>query len=131
MSERDQEYHGQGSLDAPPGPAGGERPEPAPEIRRPRGSAWRRLEAEGVVWEGQVVLIGEEVDLAARLIVTRRRVAFVREGSVVLTPVRGRARVTLATARWTFASSAALAFLSGTRPFLSLVLTDFRISFGR
>jgi hypothetical protein len=61
----------------------------------------------------------------------RFRASQPREGSVVLTPVRGRARVTLASARWTFEGSAALAFLSGTRPFLSLVLTDFRISFGR
>ena len=50
----------------------------APDVRRPRGGTWRRLEHEGIVWEGQVILMGAEVDLAARLIVTSLRAAFVR-----------------------------------------------------
>jgi hypothetical protein len=80
MSERDQTRRGSGERT----PIGYDRAEQPPEVRRPRGTAWRRLEAEGVTWEGQVLIVGEETDLAARLIVTRRRVAFVRGGEVVL-----------------------------------------------
>jgi endonuclease YncB( thermonuclease family) len=56
----------------------------APAVGRPRGNAWRALQAEGVVWEGQVLLPGGDVDLAARLIVTHQRLAFVRGGVVAL-----------------------------------------------
>jgi len=55
-----------------------------PAVSRPRGAEWRALQADGVVWEGQVLLVGDEVDLAARLVVTHRRLAFVRGGSVAL-----------------------------------------------
>ena len=82
MSERDQTRRGSGAW-TPIG-AGIDRAEQPPEVKRPRGTAWRRLEAEGVTWEGQVLLVGEEADLVARLIVTRRRVAFVRGGAIVL-----------------------------------------------
>jgi hypothetical protein len=58
-------------------------------VGRPRGAAWRSLQADGVVWEGQVLLVGGEVDLAARMIVTHRRVAFVRGGEIVLEIPRG------------------------------------------
>jgi hypothetical protein len=61
----------------------------------------------------------------------RLRVSQPREGSVVLTPVRGHARAQLASARWAFAGPAGLTLLSGRRPFLSLVLTDFGIRVGR
>jgi hypothetical protein len=56
----------------------------APLVGRPRGAAWRALQADGVVWEGQVFLVGGDIDLAARMIVTHRRVAFARGGEVVL-----------------------------------------------
>jgi endonuclease YncB( thermonuclease family) len=55
-----------------------------PPVGRPRGAAWRSLQADGVVWEGQVLLVGADADLAARMIVTHRRVAFVRGGEIVL-----------------------------------------------
>lgn len=55
-----------------------------PMVGRPRGAEWRALQADGIVWEGQVLLVGDDVDLAARLIVTHRRLAFVRGGSVAL-----------------------------------------------
>nr|MBA3416729.1 hypothetical protein [Chloroflexia bacterium] len=55
-----------------------------PLVGRPRGAAWRALQADGVVWEGQVFLVGGDVDLAARMIVTHRRLAFARGGEVVL-----------------------------------------------
>lgn len=56
----------------------------APLVGRPRGAGWRALQADGVQWEGQVLLVGADVDLAARIIVTQRRLAFARGGNVVL-----------------------------------------------
>lgn len=59
-------------------------PRDVPPVGRPRGADWRALQADGVVWEGQVLLVGDDVDLAARMIVTHRRVAVVRGGEIVL-----------------------------------------------
>lgn len=56
----------------------------APIVGRPRGNAWRVLQADGIEWEGQAYLIGEQIDLAVRVIVTKRRVAFARGGGVAL-----------------------------------------------
>ena len=70
MALRDEQHH-QSPRDVPP-------------VGRPRGAVWRSLQADGVVWEGQVLLVGDDVDLAARMIVTHRRVVFVRGGDVVL-----------------------------------------------
>jgi len=64
-------------------------PRDVPPVGRPRGAIWRSLQADGVVWEGQVLLVGGEVDLAARMIVTHRRVALVRGGDLVLEIPRG------------------------------------------
>jgi endonuclease YncB( thermonuclease family) len=66
-----------------------ESPRDVPPVGRPRGAVWRSLQADGVVWEGQVLLVGDDVDLAARMIVTHRRVVFVRGGEVVLEMPRG------------------------------------------
>ena len=59
-------------------------PREVPPVGRPRGAIWRALQADGVVWEGQVQLAGDDLDLAARMIVTHRRVVFVRGGEAVL-----------------------------------------------
>ena len=59
-------------------------PRDVPPVGRPRGTAWRTLQADGIDWEGQVYLVGDDVDLAARVVVTHRAVAFVRGGQVVL-----------------------------------------------
>ena len=59
-----------------------------PEVRRPRGVAWRSLQADGLIWEGQVFLVGADFDLAARLIVTRERLALVRGGGIILEAAR-------------------------------------------
>jgi endonuclease YncB( thermonuclease family) len=59
-------------------------PRDVPPVGRPRGAVWRSLQADGVVWEGQVLLVGDDADLAARMIVTHRRVAFARGGDLVL-----------------------------------------------
>lgn len=56
----------------------------APLVGRPRGEGWRDLQSDGVVWEGQVFIVGDGSDLAARLIVTTRRIAFARGGEVIL-----------------------------------------------
>ncbi len=55
-----------------------------PDVGRPKGSAWRRLQDEGIVWEGQVLITGDDTDLAALLIVTNERLAFVRGGTIAL-----------------------------------------------
>ena len=55
-----------------------------PNVGRPKGSTWRHLQDEGIVWEGQVLITGDETDLAALLIVTNMRLAFVRGGTVAL-----------------------------------------------
>ncbi|MGH2617627.1 MAG: hypothetical protein ACRDJC_20530, partial [Thermomicrobiales bacterium] len=60
-----------------------------PPVGRPRGAIWRSLQADGVVWEGQVQLVGDDHDLAARMIVTHRRVVFVRGGELALDIPRG------------------------------------------
>jgi endonuclease YncB( thermonuclease family) len=75
MPNRDEQQHGS--------------PRDVPPVGRPRGAIWRSLQADGVVWEGQVLLVGDDVDLAARMIVTHRRVVFVRGGEVVLEMPRG------------------------------------------
>lgn len=64
-------------------------PRETPTVGRPRGALWRSLQADGVVWEGQVLLVGGDVDLAARMIVTHRRVVFVRGGDIALEISRG------------------------------------------
>ncbi len=55
-----------------------------PIVSRPRGSAWRQLQAEGILWEGQILVAGGGTDLAALLIVTNDRLALVRGGVVAL-----------------------------------------------
>lgn len=55
-----------------------------PDVGRPKGGAWRRLQDEGIVWEGQVLITGDDTDLAALLIVTNERLAFIRGGVIAL-----------------------------------------------
>lgn len=55
-----------------------------PIVGRPRGSAWRQLQSEGILWEGQILVAGGDTDLAALLIVTNDRLSLVRGGSVAL-----------------------------------------------
>jgi endonuclease YncB( thermonuclease family) len=59
-------------------------PRAIPHAGRPRGAAWRALQAEGVEWEAQVLIGDGEKTLSARLIVTSERLAFARGGDVVL-----------------------------------------------
>jgi hypothetical protein len=55
-----------------------------PIVGRPRGEGWRSLQSDGVLWEGQVFIVGEGADIPARMIVTTSRVAFASGGEVVL-----------------------------------------------
>ncbi len=55
-----------------------------PIVGRPRGSAWRQLQAEGLLWEGQILVAGESTDLAALLVVTNERLALIRGGVIAL-----------------------------------------------
>ena len=55
-----------------------------PFVGRPRGAAWRAYQSEGVLWEGQALLVGADVDLATRLLVTNSRLGFARGGEIVL-----------------------------------------------
>lgn len=55
-----------------------------PIVGRPRGSAWRQLQAEGILWEGQILVAGGETDLAALLVVTNERLSLIRGGAVAL-----------------------------------------------
>jgi hypothetical protein len=76
LNRLDHEEHHRSARDVPP-------------VARPKGATWRSLQADGIVWEGQVLLVGGSVDLAARMIVTHRRVAFVRGGEISLEVPRG------------------------------------------
>ena len=55
-----------------------------PIVGRPRGSAWRQLHAEGILWEGQILVAGGDTDLACLLVVTNERLALIRGGAVAL-----------------------------------------------
>ena len=51
---------------------------------RPRGNAWRALQAEGVLWDGDVFISGDESDIEAWLAATNQRFAFFRGNEIVL-----------------------------------------------
>lgn len=51
---------------------------------RPRGNAWRALQPEGVLWDGQVFITGDDADITAWLAVTNQRFAFFRGNDLVL-----------------------------------------------
>ncbi|WP_445257985.1 hypothetical protein [Nocardioides aurantiacus] len=53
------------------------------------------------------------------------------DGSVVVTPVRGTARLGRSRARWTAYDEGPLAWLAGEQPLVTLRATDFAMEFGR
>ncbi|MGC4189915.1 MAG: thermonuclease family protein [Thermomicrobiales bacterium] len=55
-----------------------------PEVGRPRGAAWKALQQEGIEVESQVQVVGDESDLAARLILTGKRLVLVSGGQIVV-----------------------------------------------
>lgn len=60
------------------------RPAPPPEVDRPSGETWGALQAEGIRWEGQALIVGVDKDLPVRLILTSERLAFIANGEIAL-----------------------------------------------
>jgi len=56
----------------------------SPDVGRPRGSALRSLEAEGITFESQVLIVGGESDLAARLMLTSKRLVLAAGGEIAI-----------------------------------------------
>ncbi|MGA9715646.1 MAG: acetoacetate decarboxylase family protein [Aeromicrobium sp.] len=54
-----------------------------------------------------------------------------RDGALVVSQVKGRARLGLARGAWSFEPGGPLGFLAGRRPLLSLTLHPFHLAFGR
>lgn len=54
-----------------------------------------------------------------------------RDGELLVTPVRGRGRLGVARAGWTFNADGPMGYLAGRRAFLTLALRSFRVVFGR
>ena len=57
---------------------------PTSRADRPTGKAWASFEADGIVWEGEVAIVGGGIELPARLVLTSRQLALVSSGQVVL-----------------------------------------------
>ena len=55
-----------------------------PDVGRPRGHALRSLEAEGILFESQVLIVGGESDLAARLMLTSKRLVLAAGGEIAI-----------------------------------------------
>ena len=61
----------------------------------------------------------------------RFRVAQDRSGTLLVSPVNGRSRFGLATARWSLAGHGPLGFLDGRRPLTTVACRPFHLLFGR
>ncbi|MEV7396605.1 acetoacetate decarboxylase family protein [Aeromicrobium sp. NPDC092404] len=59
------------------------------------------------------------------------RIAQDRAGTLLVSPVTGRIRLGLATARWTLAADGPLGFLNGRKPLLTIACRPFHLLFGR
>lgn len=59
------------------------------------------------------------------------RIAQDRAGSLLVSPVTGRIRFGLATARWSLAGDGPLGFLAGRKPLLTVACRPFHMLFGR
>ncbi len=62
----------------------GSRSNSAPEIPRPALAIWQSLESERIRWEGQVLIVGQEGDLPALLVMTGKRIAFIANNEIAL-----------------------------------------------
>ncbi|MCW2800055.1 MAG: acetoacetate decarboxylase [Aeromicrobium sp.] len=60
----------------------------------------------------------------------RFRIAQDREGSLLVSPVKGRIRFGRALGRWAFAADGPIGFLAGRKPLLTLASRPFRLIFG-
>lgn len=55
-----------------------------PEVPRPALEIWQSLESERIRWEGQVLIVGQEGDLAALLAITGKRLALIANNEIAL-----------------------------------------------
>lgn len=55
-----------------------------PEVPRPALKIWQTLESERIRWEGQVLIVGQEGDLPALLVITGKRLALIANGDIAL-----------------------------------------------
>lgn len=60
-----------------------------PEAPRPGAELWRTLREEAIQWEGQVLVVGDGLDIPALLVLTSERVALIHEGTLALEAPRG------------------------------------------
>ena len=55
-----------------------------PDVPRPALAAWQTLESERIQWEGQVLIVGQEADLPALLVITGKRLALIANNEIAL-----------------------------------------------
>lgn len=55
-----------------------------PDVPRPDLTVWQPLESERIRWEGQVLIVGQDSDLPARLVITGKRLALIAGGEIAL-----------------------------------------------
>ena len=55
-----------------------------PDVPRPDLTIWQPLESERIRWEGQVLIVGQDSDLPARLVITGKRLALIAGGEIAL-----------------------------------------------
>lgn len=55
-----------------------------PDVPRPELSIWQPLESERIRWEGQVLIVGQESDLPALMVITGKRMALIAGGELAL-----------------------------------------------
>src|SRR5699024_5487778 len=54
------------------------------EVLHTTGEMWHSLVAESIRWEGQVLIVGDDLDMPALLVTTRERVVLIANGEIVL-----------------------------------------------
>lgn len=57
---------------------------PTPDVPRPELVIWQPLESERIRWEGQVLIVGQDSDLPALLVITGKRLALIAGGEIAL-----------------------------------------------
>lgn len=55
-----------------------------PDVARPPLQIWQSLESERIRWEGQVLIVGQQSDLPALLVITGKRLALIANNEIAL-----------------------------------------------
>ena len=55
-----------------------------PDVPRPAIAVWQTLESERIRWEGQVLIVGQDADLPALLVITGKRLALIANNDIAL-----------------------------------------------